>query len=79
MVRYKDSRLLRVANIISTLVSSLLPVGSIIALNYIRGMATRLVVIGIFTMTFSLVLSMMINARRVETFAATAAHVTAWT
>ena len=79
MVRYEDSKLLRVANLLSTLISSALPVGSILALNYIDRMIIRLVVIGIFTMIFSLVLSLITNARKVEVFAATTAYVdTLW-
>lgn len=73
MVRYNDSKVLRIANILSTLISSALPVASIIALNYINRMIIRLVVVVLFTMTFSLVLSLMTNARRVEVFAATTA------
>ncbi len=56
-----------------TLVSSALPIASIIALNYIDRMIMRLLVIALFTMGFSLILTLMTNARRVEVFAATAA------
>jgi len=72
-VRYKDSKVLRVADVFSTLVSSALPIASIIALNYIDRMIMRLLVIALFTMVFSLILTLMTNARRVEVFAATAA------
>jgi len=42
-------------------------------LNYIDRMIMRLLVIALFTMVFSLILTLMTNARRVEVFAATAA------
>lgn len=73
MVRYDDSKVLRVASIMTTLISSALPIASIIALNYIDGVIIRLVVVALFTMAFSLVISLMTNAKRVEIFAATAA------
>jgi len=73
MIRYEDSKVLRVANTLSTLISSALPITSIIALNYIIRMIIRLLVIALFTMAFSLILSLVTNARRVEVFAATAA------
>lgn len=73
MIRYEDSKVLRVANTLSTLISSALPITSIIALNYITRMIIRLLVIALFTMAFSLILSLVTNARRVEVFAATAA------
>ena len=75
MIRYEDSKLLQLADILSTLISSALPIGSIIALYYINTMIVRLVVIAVFTMTFSMVLSLMTSARKVDVFAATAAYV----
>ncbi len=72
-MRYKDSKVLRVADVFSTLVSSTLPITSIIVLNYIDRMIMRLLVIALFTMVFSLILTLMANARRIEVFAATAA------
>ena len=63
------------ADIISTVVSSALPVTAIIALKSINRMIIRLVTIAGFTMTFSLILTLMTNARRAEVFAATAALV----
>ena len=73
MVRYSNSKLLRLANLLGTFLSSGLPIASIVALNYIHRTILRLLVVAIFTMTFSLVLSLVTSARRVEIFAATAA------
>ena len=73
MIRYKNSKLLRIADVLSTIISSALPIASIIALDFIDRMIIRLVAIALFTMTFSLILTIVTNARRVEIFAATAA------
>ena len=73
MIRYKNSKLLRIADVLSTIISSALPIASIIALNFIDRMIIRLVAIALFTMTFSLILTIVTHARRVEIFAATAA------
>ena len=73
MIRYKDTRLLRIADVLSTIVSSALPIAAIIALNFIDRMIIRLVAIALFTMTFSLILTIVTSARRIEIFAATAA------
>lgn len=73
MVRYNNKKVLRVANIISTVISSALPIASIVALHFITRVVIQLVVVAIFTMSFSLILTLMTNARRVENFAATAA------
>ena len=73
MIRYKNSKLLRIADVLSTIISSALPIASIIALNFIDRMIIRLVAIALFTMTFSLILTIVTNARRIEIFAATAA------
>ncbi|MCJ1277853.1 hypothetical protein MMC21_005667 [Puttea exsequens] len=73
MVRYENRKVLRAANITSTLISSGLPIASIIALNFISRTIIRLVTVAVFTMAFSLILVLVTNARRVEVFAATAA------
>lgn len=73
MIRYKNSKLLRIADVLSTIISSSLPIASIIALNFIDRMIIRLVAIALFTMTFSLILTIVTSARRIEIFAATAA------
>lgn len=73
MIRYKNSKLLRIADVLSTIISSALPIASIIALNFIDRMIIRLVAIALFTMTFSLILTIVTNAQRIEIFAATAA------
>ncbi len=73
--RYNESRILRLAGIIGTTISSALPITSIVALNYVERTIIRLVIVAIFTMMFSLILIVVTNARRAENFAATAAYV----
>ena len=75
MIRYKNSKLLRIADVLATIIASALPIASILALNFIDRSIIRLVAIALFTMTFSLILTIVTNARRIEIFAATAACV----
>lgn len=73
MVRYKNGHLLKLTNLIATIISSALPITAIVALYYINRMIVRLVVVAAFTMAFSLILATVTNARRAEIFASTAA------
>lgn len=73
MVRYKNGHLLKLANLIATIISSVLPITAIVALYYVNRMIVRLVVVAAFTMAFSLILATVTNARRAEIFASTAA------
>ena len=68
-MRYNDRELLRIADVVSAIASSALPIGSIIALNHISRVMIQLVVVAVFTMMFALMLTLMTNARRVETSA----------
>jgi hypothetical protein len=70
---YRDSYFHRIASIVGTLISSLIPIGSIVVLYFITDMPMRLVIVGIFTAIFSIALSLMTSGTRVEIFAATAA------
>ena len=71
-----ESTLAIVVDTASSVVSSLLPVLAIFALFFIDDLKKRLATILVFTMLFSLVLSRITRARRVEIFAATTASVT---
>ena len=75
MIRYKNSKLLRIADVLATIIASALLIASILALNFIDRVIIRLVAIALFTMTFSLILTIVTNARRVEIFAATATQI----
>lgn len=66
MVRYTNSKVLRFANTLGTVFSSALPIASIVPLDYIHQTGLRLVVVAVFTLTFSLILSIVTNARRIK-------------
>lgn len=70
---YRDRNILRVANVVSSIISSILLVGSIMALYFVDNTLVRLGIIAAFTQVFSLVLVLATSARKIEVFAATAA------
>lgn len=70
---YSDRRVQHFVDALGTLVSSLFPVLSIVVLYCVNRTALRLGIIAIFTGIFSLALSLLTQARRVEIFAATTA------
>jgi hypothetical protein len=70
---YRDKDILRVANIFSSIISSGLLAGAILALYFVDNMLVRLGIVTIFTQVFSLVLILVTSATKVEVFAATAA------
>lgn len=70
---YRDSHFHHIANIVGTLISSLIPIGSIVVLYFITDMPVRLVIVCLFTAIFSIALSLVTSGTRVEIFAATAA------
>lgn len=70
---YKESALESILGILVTVVASLLPICSVVALYIIQSNWVRLGMIAIFSACFSLALALMTNARRIEVFAATAA------
>ena len=67
----------RLARILGTLVSSLVPIAAIIVLSIARNMTARLGIVCAFTAIFSVCLSLVTEARRVENFAAAASYVLA--
>jgi hypothetical protein len=70
---YRDSRLVAAANVISIMVSCLLPTLSIVVLYYVSNPAAKLGVIVSFNALFSLTLGIVTRCRRIEIFAASAA------
>ena len=73
IVRYEESSVIVVTNIIGTVLSSLLPIISIIVLYLVEETLTRLDIMVVFTTLFSATLTIFTAARRVEIFASTAA------
>ncbi|KAL8755121.1 MAG: hypothetical protein Q9184_004894 [Pyrenodesmia sp. 2 TL-2023] len=72
---YRYEPLVALVNGISTLLSSLLPSASIFTLYFLQRPIARLAAIMVFSTLFSLTLSVMTKARRVDVFAATTASV----
>ena len=70
---YEEGGFIKLANIVSTLLSSLLPTISILALYFVKALEARLAIIMVFTANFSLTLAVVAKARRVDNFAATTA------
>jgi hypothetical protein len=70
---YKDNVLVAVVRVTTTVVASLLPMVSVVALFFVHSYSLRLGVIVLASGFFSLVLQLMTNARKIEVFAATAA------
>jgi len=72
-VRVSDSKLIRTADLITTVISCVLPITSVIILFFVQSMIARLGIIAGFTALFSFTLAAMTASRRVDIFAATAA------
>jgi hypothetical protein len=73
--RYDERSITIAVSIVSIVVAGLLLVGSITTLHFVENAMARLLIIYAFTAAFALSVSLMTTARRVETFAATAALV----
>lgn len=73
LFHYDNAHLEAPANIISIVLSSVLPVLSIAVLYIVHSMAARLGLIALFTAAFSLSVAVLTKARRVDVFTATAA------
>jgi hypothetical protein len=73
LFHYDNSHLEAPANIISIVLSSVLPVLSIVVLYLIHNMPTRLGLVALFTALFSLSVAILTKAKRVDVFTATAA------
>ncbi|OAL39793.1 hypothetical protein AYO20_00705 [Fonsecaea nubica] len=70
---YDDGHFAAVGNVICTVLSSVIPSISIVALYYIQNMLARLLVIIALSTLFSLIMSFVAQGRRYEVFAATTA------
>ncbi|TVY41918.1 hypothetical protein LOCC1_G006053 [Lachnellula occidentalis] len=70
---YREKIVIRSADMIGTAVASLLPVLAVVALYCVREMLTRLGMVALFTVLFSMALVVTTSAKRMEVFAATAA------
>jgi hypothetical protein len=70
---YKESFLEATLGILTTVVASILPICSVVVLYVVQSNGLRLGMIVVFSTCFSLALTLMTSARKIEVFAATAA------
>ncbi|KAF1970509.1 hypothetical protein BU23DRAFT_582048 [Bimuria novae-zelandiae CBS 107.79] len=75
IVGYEDVRVMQVTYWLTSVIASLLPIGSIVILYKVHSMAARLGIIAAFNVLVSLCLNAFTNAKRAEVFAITAALV----
>ena len=75
MYYYPAERVTLLVGIISVLLSATLLVGAIMALHFVKPMAIRLGMVGIFTVMFAASIMLLTHARRVEVYGATAGYI----
>jgi hypothetical protein len=73
VVGYEDSTIYRITYWITSILASLIPIASIVALYYVRSMPAKLATIAAFNVLVSVCLMGLANAKRAEVFAITAA------
>ena len=71
-VSVSDNKLVWTANLITMVISAILPVISVIILYFVHSMIARLGIVAAFTAVFVLTLAVVTDACGVEIFAATA-------
>lgn len=70
---YPLSRITWIVAILSILISSMLLIGAIVVLYFVKEMSKRLGIVAAFTAAFAASLGLLTNARRAEIFGSTAA------
>ncbi|KAI1375119.1 hypothetical protein F4677DRAFT_446623 [Hypoxylon crocopeplum] len=71
--QYSDARIRFVVHTLGSVVSTIIPIVSVIVLYLARSMPLRLGLVCVFSVSFSIAMSVITDARRVEIYAATAA------
>ncbi|PYI00631.1 hypothetical protein BO78DRAFT_380635 [Aspergillus sclerotiicarbonarius CBS 121057] len=71
--QYSDHKIKAFTYLVSVLIAAVLPASSMIVLYFIKDTAIRMVTIMVYNIVFSLALGLMVQARRVEIFAAATA------
>ena len=71
--KYNEARIATISNSVGAILSSLLPTVAILALYFVQQMLVRIGLTIVFTSVFSLALSLLTDAKKVEIFSATAA------
>jgi hypothetical protein len=72
-IEYSDQKLKGFSEIVSTLLSSIIPITATLTLYFVERMPIRLATVDVYMVIFCGVLGVFTHARRVEIFAATAA------
>ncbi|OTA98216.1 hypothetical protein M426DRAFT_259609 [Hypoxylon sp. CI-4A] len=75
LYQYSDSGFRLAAHTIGSVLSTIVPILSVVVLYYTESMPLRLALVCIFSVIFSMAMSLITNARRVEIFAGAAASV----
>lgn len=70
---YPASRIAWIVALLSILITSVLLIGAIVALYFVKEMSRRLGIVAVFTGAFAASLGLLTNARRAEIFGSTAA------
>jgi len=73
LYQYDETTLGIIVRVITTVIASILPLCSVVVLDVVQTNGLRLGIIVILTALFSLALSLMTSARKIEIFAATCA------
>jgi hypothetical protein len=73
MYYFKTSVISWIVAVIAILISAFFLIGAIIILYFVRPMGARLGIVSAFTASFAVTVGLLTNAKRAETFAATAA------
>ncbi|KAL4973020.1 hypothetical protein BDW66DRAFT_162447 [Aspergillus desertorum] len=68
-----DEKIIRATRLTSTITSSVIPASSMLVLYLVSNMITRLIIIVVYNIGFSIILGLLAKARRVEVFAASTA------
>lgn len=69
----KDSTLIRIAGMVTSVVASALPILSIVVLYFVKSLEARIGVISVFNLLLSLCMAIFTKAKRTEIFAVAAA------
>ncbi|KAL4763105.1 uncharacterized protein BDW70DRAFT_21460 [Aspergillus foveolatus] len=72
-VYYDDEKIIRATRLTSTITSSVIPASSMLVLYLVNNMVTRLIIIVVYNIGFSIIIGLLAKARRVEVFAASTA------
>jgi hypothetical protein len=75
LYEYSKSRLFKISSILTTAISSLLPILAVVVLWVITNMAARLGIVASFTVAFSITLRLVTEAKKTEIFMATSTWV----